>query len=126
MAESCDINDKKTDIACIVNCFSGSQVEAMKLYLLVQTLIALDPTYAAYTLTDWKNLVKAWQGLSLSELQAIDLVLTNSAAVDAGVSVPATYDLLGQAAKCYQCIPGDTLRNITRAIECLILAASER
>ena len=120
MAESCDINDRKSDIACYVNCLSISEMQSIRLYLLVMTLIANDPTYAAYTLEDWKELLKGWQGLTVIEREALRLQLALELAQAAGTRDTNDLDQLRSDSKCYFCLAEDTRLNLLAGIECYL------
>ena len=120
MAESCDINDRKSDIACYVNCLSISEMQSIRLYLNAMTLIANDPTYAAYTLDDWKELLKGWQGLSVIEREALELQLALEAAQTAGTRDTNDVNQLRSDAKCYFCLPDETRLNLIAGLECYL------
>jgi len=123
MAESCDINDRKSDIACYVNCLSISEMEAIKLYLLVQTMILTNPAYAAYTLDDWKELLKGWQGLTVIEREAMELQLALEAAQAAGARDTNDVSALRYSSRCYFCLDAETRLSLISGIECYLSIA---
>ena len=125
MAISCDVNQKKADISCITNCFGSDQILAAKVYLLAQILMALDATYADYTLDDWKELLKEWQAMSLIEQEAAEVHELGEYAIGLGVALTNDMSANMELLKCYFCIPSDTKRALEAGLTCRVLSALE-
>ena len=125
MAISCDVNQKKADIACITNCFGSEEILAAKVWLLAQILMALDATYADYTLDDWKELLKEWQAMSQVEQDAAEVHALGEYAISLGVAITNDMSASMELLKCYFCIPVDTLHALEAGLICRILANLE-
>lgn len=118
----CEINYKKAQIACAIQCLGPDQVSALKLYLLVQILILLLPgTYGEFTLDDWKNLLKEWQALSETEREASEVAGLGVLAEAVGLELSGDSDELMGLAKCYFCVPQETRLNLIAGLECLLM-----
>ena len=120
MAISCDANEKKAEIGCLINCFGRDQVLGAKVWLLAQILMALDATYADYTLDDWKELLKEWQAFSVTEQEAAELYALAEYAVSLGVDLTVDLTAFMDMLKCYFCIPTDTKRALIAGLTCRI------
>lgn len=118
----CEINTKKAEMACAINCLGRDQVSALKLYLLVQILILLLPgTYGEFTLDDWKELLKEWQALSETEREAAEVGSLGTLAEAAGLTLSGDPSELMRLAKCYFCVPKETRLNLIAGLECLLM-----
>lgn len=122
VATPCEINTKKSEMACAINCLSRDQISALKMYLLVQILILLLPgTYGEFTLDDWKNLLKEWQALSETEREAAEVGSLGTLAAAVGLELSGDPNEIMTLAKCYFCVPKETRLNIIAGLECLLM-----
>jgi len=123
MATDCDVSQQKTDIACFVNCLSVDEMEALRLYMLAQALINYNSDYADYTLDDWKELLKEWQTLSETERKALELQRAIELAQTYGYRGDTDLDSLKTSAKCYFCIPTETVQQLIAGLNCYLSIA---
>jgi len=119
MAVNCNLQTLLTNAKCYLDqCNSEAERQAIKILFLVLGLAAAGGE--AYTPQSLQVAAKSWQALSDKQLSAIDVYLSGQSAVESGATLPGNIDAIKDAAKCYQCIPEQTRKQLLEFLHCAL------
>jgi hypothetical protein len=119
MSFPCDVKSLLANSKCFEEtCMGEEERDAVELYLRVEELAAYGgPNYRS-NLTALGIAGKQYQILSKNQRQAIALATDLANTVANGSTIKQSVAALKAGAKCYECIPKETRRNLLLFLKC--------